>query len=179
MKIEDVSIKHQLTDSEMAALAREQAQAYDKKTTLESDLKAVTGDLKAQVLSADAAIKSISQRVHSGMEYRYIKCLLVDERPVGMRLTIRTDNGHIWKRRKLTSDERQLTITDEAPKPYAVVVVLPVDDDGWDADQAQVPLYSEEFELLRGLPDVAVQQDGKPVAQLEAGEEPKPRSKKK
>lgn len=154
MVIEEVSLKHVLTDNEMAGLARQQAQSYDKLKVLENDLAAIKKDYGGRIVLANAEVGSITSRVNSGFEFRNIPCILLDERPEGYRLVVRTDNGHIARRRKLQPEERQIKLSSEEPREYGFVATMAVDDETWEPDVYEVPLYGDEAESLKGLPDV-------------------------
>lgn len=149
MTLEEVQLKHSLTDNEMAGLARKQANAIETLKVTKGDLDAIRKDYGGRIALAEAEIGSISGKVNAGWEMRSIKCLLVDERPEGFRLVIRTDNGHIARRRKLEPEERQMRLTTEPPKPLAFSVILPVDDEGWETDFFEAALYSDEADALR------------------------------
>jgi hypothetical protein len=169
---EDVQLRHDLTDAEMAGLARKQANAIEQAGVLKKDLEAIKKDFGGRIALAEAEIGGISSRVNSGWEMRNIKSILVDERPEGYRLVIRTDNGHIARRRKLNPEERQIKISTDTPKPLAFSVLLPVDDTGWETDFYEVPLYEDEAEALRHVPNLTF----KPIVnrrQIEAGKDGK------
>lgn len=154
MVIEEVNLKHVLTDSELAGLARAQAQAIDKLKSTEADLAAIKKDFGGRIALANAEVGSISTRVNAGFEMRNIRCLLLDERPEGYRLVVRTDNGHIERRRKLNPEERQLKLSTEPPKPFAFSALLPVDDPTWETDIFQVALFADEADELRNVPHI-------------------------
>jgi hypothetical protein len=154
MIIEEVQLRHDLSDNEMAGLARQQANAIEKLKVHENELGAIKKDYGGRIALAQAEIGSISSRVNQGWEMRNVKCLLCDERPEGYRLVIRTDNGHIARRRKLNPEERQIKLSTDAPRPMAFSVLLPVDDDGWDTDFYECALYADEAEALRHIPDL-------------------------
>jgi hypothetical protein len=167
LKTESVSIQHRFDDKDLAGLAHDQARAHGRKSTLELDLKAASGDFKARIAAAAAEISSIAARINSGFEMRSVDCLLADHgHEEGYRLVIRLDNGHITRRRKLAPKESQLefsagqTTYPDATDPlrqYCAAALLPVDDKDWDLGTATavlVRLYEEEFEALRKLPDV-------------------------
>lgn len=175
MKTESVSIQHRFDDKDMAELARDQARAHGRKTTLELELKSVVGDYKARVAQAAAEMSSLSARINSGFEMRSTECLIADEREEGYRLVIRLDTGHITRRRKLAAEERQIELT-ETPKQYVGAAILPVDDESWEVEAYMVRLYADEFDALRKLPDVKMT-DWKPSLALAAGA-PGPAKKK-
>ena len=150
MQTDQISMKHEYSDSEFAALSHDIANALHRKKNLEMQL---------------------------------VKVLLLDERLDGYRLSVRTDTGHIYRRRKLEQAERQLTITDAPPKQYHCAVMMHVDDDQWKVDIALVPLFEDEWDALRELPDVTLQQMFNVPAPLEieapADEPPAPAPKGK
>lgn len=185
MRTEDVNLRHDLTDSEMAKLAKAQANAIEKKSAAEAELGAIKKDYAGRIALADAEVSTISQRVNSGWEMRNVHCILADERIAGYRLTVRTDTGHVAKRRKLEPEERQMKITDMAPPPYAAFALLQVDDLDWhDADMVQVPFFGDEVDLLRNVipPIKFMPMNTAATLALESGDQPttnKKRGKKK
>ena len=169
MKTDTISMKHEYTDSELAGLSREISNAFNAKNCLEKEFDGVRQDYKAQITAKEAVIASLSARISGGFEMQSIKCLLLDERPAGYRLVVRLDTGHVYRRRKLDPEERQIKITDQAPPEYVATALLRVDDEGWDVDVAQVPLYLDELEALRELADVTIQVIGnRSAGQIEA-----------
>jgi hypothetical protein len=152
MVIEEVQLKHQLTDFEMAALARSQSQAFGKLKALEDEIAAIKKDYAGRLALSNAEISSIASRVNTGFEVRNIRCLLLDELPEGYRLTVRTDNGHVARRRKLNPEERQIKLTDTEPRSFTHQATLPVDDETWDVDVTQILLYEDEAAELKDVP---------------------------
>lgn len=169
MKTDSISMKHLYNDPELAQLSRDIANALNRRSSLEAEFDSVKQDFKAQITAQEALVASLSARVSSGFEMQSIKCLLLDERPAGYRLVVRLDTGHVYRRRKLDPEERQMKITDQAPPEYVATALLRVDDEGWDVDVAQVPLYLDELEALRELADVTIQVIGnRSAGQIEA-----------
>jgi hypothetical protein len=168
MTTEEVNLRHSLTDKEMAALAREQAEKLQSKRVAESEFESIRIAYKARITEAQAQVDGISARVQAGFEMKNIRCMVANERPEGYRLIIRLDTGHIAIRRKLETNERQIKLT-EVNDPFVAVAYLPIDDPNWnDAEFFQCPVRQDEFDALRGLPDIKMA-DLKPVkAQLEA-----------
>ena len=156
MKLDTISMKHEYGDRELADLSRQISNALNHKNTLEKEFEGVRQDYKAQITGAEALVSSLSARISCGFEMQGIKCLYLDERPTGNRLIVRTDTGHIYRRRKLDQSERQLTITDAPPDEYVATALLRNDDEGWAVDMAQAPLYLDEFEALSELKDVTM-----------------------
>ena len=153
MVIEEVNLRHTLTDNEMAALARSQSQAFGQLKALEDEISAIKKDYAGRLALSNANISNIASRVNTGWEMRSVRCLLLDERPEGYRLTVRTDTGHIAIWRKLNPEERQLKLNPEAPREFAFTALFPVDDATWnDVDVYQCPLYADEAEELRNVP---------------------------
>lgn len=178
MVIESVSLKHMLTDFEMAALARSQAQAFDKLKVAENDLAAIKKDYGGRIALANAEIGSLSARINTGFEHRDIPCLLLDERNEGYRLVVRTDNGHIARRRKLNPEERQLKLSTDPPKHFEFVATMAVDDETWDVDVYECGLYADEADMIRACPDVQLREFQQRRALLNAPDEKKGKGKK-
>ena len=157
MKTDYLSIRYSFSEHEIADLAREQSRALADKSNKESDLKAVKKDYESQIAMLDAKVSSISTRVSSGFEMRNVRCILMDHRIAGFRLVVRTDNGHVTRRRKLDPEDMQMKLTEEAPAPYYAQAGLIVDDEGWDAEGCVIPVFEDEWEVLRTLRDVKME----------------------
>ena len=155
MKAESVSLKHEYNDHEMASLSREISRSLSDKLTLEKELEGVRADYKARITGQDALIASLSARISCGFEMQTVKCLLLDERLEGYRLVVRTDNGHIVRRRKLEPQERQLALPDGPPPECVATARLDNDDESWPVPSVQVPLYQDEYAALGELPDAS------------------------
>lgn len=172
MHTEEIQLKHTLADSELAKLAKDQANAIERKKGLELEVISIKKDYAGRVAIADSEIAMFSARVNAGWEMRNVRCIIADHRPEDYRLVIRTDNGHIAIRRKLEPEERQMKLSTDAPRQYAAAAILTVDDENWDVDAAQVPLYDDEIEILGKIrPAIQFLPLNKPgTLQLGAGE---------
>ena len=172
MTTDEVSLKHRITDKEMADLAREQAQALQMKSVAESDLKSIKTAYTAKIEEAQAKVNGISARIQSGLEFKNVRCIIANERPEGYRCCVRLDTGHLATRRKLAQEERQIKLTD-IHDPFVAIALLLVDDETWETDAYQMPVRQDEFDALRLLPDVKML-DLKPTrAALESGDDKK------
>lgn len=156
MHLEEVNLKHELTEGELASLAKQQSHALGKKAAAEAELAAIKKDFGGRIALAQAEVQNCSQSINTGWEMRNVKCILADERPEGWRLVIRVDNGHISKRRKLDPSERQMKLGDQAQaREYVASALLLVDDEDWkEADVAMVPLYQDEYDMLKSIPSI-------------------------
>lgn len=152
MHIEEVNLKHELTERELANLARQQSHALGKKAAAEAELGAIKKDFGGRIALAQAEVTNCSQAINTGWEMRNIKCILIDERPEGYRLVVRSDNGHVARRRKLEPHERQMNLAEQPQaRDFYATAVLVVDDEDWKTDVCAVPLYEDEFELLKAV----------------------------
>lgn len=89
MLIQEVSLKHTLTDKEYADLAKSQARALDTVRSKKADLESVKKSLAGDIAVAEAEVQQLSGKIHTGWEMRNVRCLLLDERPEGYRLVVR------------------------------------------------------------------------------------------
>ena len=149
---EDVSLKHEFVDSEMAALAKTQAQAIERLGVQKKELEFIKKDYAGRISQAESEMAAISARINVGWEMRNVRCLLIKERPEGFCLTVRLDNGHIARRRILEPHERQISLTTSPPAPLAFSVLLPVDDKTWDVDFFEAALYDDEVAAMKDIP---------------------------
>lgn len=158
MKLDDVAIKHIFTEHDIAELAREQARALSEVSTLENDLKSVKKDYESRMAAQASKVNSLSTRINSGFEMRTVKCLILDHRLEGYRLLVRTDTGHVVKRRKLDPHELQMNLESEEQPELTSPAVLVIDDNLWPEDSCSVGLTESEWSQLRNLPDVLPQE---------------------
>lgn len=149
MQFDTLNLKHTFDNADLAQMAREQAEKLGRMAQLETEMKSVTTNYKARIDEQKAAVQAVSCSINAGFEFRSFRCLLLDERPEGHRISIRLDNGRIVKRRKLSPEERQIKITTEAPEPPVAIAILPVDDADWGTDLYQCPVTAKEFDELK------------------------------
>lgn len=166
MRFDEVQLKHNFTDGELAATARDYAARLGALNQLEAEAKSVATGYKARMDSAKAELQSLSVQVNNGFEMRNVKCLVLQERPESHEITIRLDTGRITRRRRLEQTERQMKLLTEPPKPWVAVAVLPVDDLDWHDDLYQCPLREDEFEQLRHVPGIILQDYVPPLAMI-------------
>lgn len=180
MTTDEINLKHNLSDKEMADLAREQAQFLQAKQVAEAEFKSIKTVYSAKITEAQSRVQGISAQIQSGFEMRNVRCMVANERPEGFRLIIRLDNGHIAIRRKLDPEERQIKLTD-IHDPFIAVALLPIDDATWGSDVFQCPVRQDEFDALRHLPDVKIMELKGVRAQLEGhvDKEPEPKKNKR
>ena len=147
---EDVQVIHSFTDRERSEFSLEQANLLDEREGIDKNLAHAKKQYAAELASADAKIKSLSYKIRQGTEARSIRCILIDNRPeAGYRLVVRTDNGHVTRRRKLEAHERQMQLISGQQVPYAAMALLEVDDKGWDKQFVGVWLWEEEYLELK------------------------------
>lgn len=151
MQFDNLSLKHTFDNADLAGMARTQADKLGKYAQLETEMKSVQKGYQARIEEMKALIQAVSVAINSGFEFRTYKCLVLDERPEGFRILVRLDNGRIAKRRRLASEERQMTITTEQPEPYFAIALLPVDDHDWDTDMYQCPVREAEYLELKTI----------------------------
>src|SRR5258708_4356594 len=112
-------VRYNYTQGELVELSREQARHFNMRSTAEDELASIKSDYKSRMTKIEEDINRCTQRVTSGYEMRKVKCVILKARPDSYSLLIvRTDNGRVLKRRKMTADEGQLTLTTEAPELF-------------------------------------------------------------
>lgn len=155
METEKVNIKHSFSKEEQLGFGRDQAQLLGKKDELESQLKSAKTQIQSQIDECSASIRVVSNRLITGYQMRDVECIIMSDRIPGMRHSVRLDTGHVARVRKLAAHERQLKITDTAPKEFVAIGLFPIDDEGYQGEFDELPVIDEEFELLRGIVDIA------------------------
>jgi hypothetical protein len=154
---DEVSVKHTLSDKDLADLAREQARNLDRLDGLKKELEHTKKQYGATISEHEAAVQRVTAKIHSGFEHRNVMCLLLDHRPEGYRLVVRIDTAHIVKRRRLDEADHvgQLKLIEGAAPQAMCIATLAVDDESWEADFTEVLLYEDEWELLRHVEGLA------------------------
>ncbi len=153
---ETVSLEHRFSDKEMAQLAREQAEDINAIATMEDRLSSVKKDFGARIDEKKASVRTKSQMIQSGHQWRDIRCLFLKEQPVGHQIGIRLDTAVIVKCRRLRHDERQMELAEgvEAERQVASAV-LAVNCPDMEQEAFEVFLTQRQLELLVDAPGFA------------------------
>lgn len=97
-----------LTDEEKLVAGKEMADARERLTELEGDLKRISGDLKAQMLAEESKVLTMSSKIRSGYEFRQVKCEVEFNEPAQGRKTVtRLDTHETHEVRDMTPEENQ------------------------------------------------------------------------
>jgi|WetSurMetagenome_2_1015567.scaffolds.fasta_scaffold1661572_2 hypothetical protein len=67
---EKLTLKCLLTDEEKIKYSEEQSKALVEKAGKEADLKAYSGEIKAEILTLNAKIGSFANKINNGYEHR-------------------------------------------------------------------------------------------------------------
>lgn len=149
------SVKYRFADHELITIARDQARLMSDMRSAEEAFDQIKADHKSKVTRIDTEVSDCTRRITHGYEMRTVECLSLKYRPdKDTVMYVRTDNGKVIRKRKLDADEKQLTITDQAPEPYTWQAdYLEMDSDGSDVIIAgeHVQLTDKEAEVLREL----------------------------
>lgn len=149
------SVKYRFADNELIVIARDQARLMSDMRSAEECFDQLKADHKSKVTRIDTEVSDCTRRITQGYEMRTVECMALKFRPdKDSVLYVRTDNGKVVRKRKLDADEKQLTITDQAPELYTwEAVYLEMDTDGSDVIIAgeHVQLTDKEAEVLRDM----------------------------
>lgn len=128
MNIITEALKYTFTPNELVDLAREQARELNKKSFLEDELDQIKQDFKSKLTRCEANVSDCTRRISAGYEMRSVRCLVLKFRPEHDKaIVIRTDSGEVLRVRKLSSEEKQLTL--DGSDPYLFHAGL-CDEDG-------------------------------------------------
>ncbi len=147
MQTSNEMVKYVFSQPELIELSREQNRYFNERKEAEDQFASVRADYKNTTAKLEADINRVGQRVTSGYEMRTIKCIVLKSRPDNDSLLIvRTDNGRVYKRRKMNADERQIPISTEPPETYEWEVDLYEDSESDIAVEvaSDVPLTAKE-----------------------------------
>jgi hypothetical protein len=103
-----------LTDAEIGIKARRREELEAEKDELEAEMKTAIEGWKEKLKKKDEEIESLRAIVRTGIEQRAIVCRAERDPEHGRIVFIRPDTGAVVDFRPMTTEERQLTITDRA-----------------------------------------------------------------
>jgi len=147
------SVKYTFTRDELVQIARDQARQHGELKKAEEEFESVKSAYKKRTTRIAADIADCTRKVSSGYEMRPVECLALKFRPDNDScMIVRTDNGRVIRKRRLSTDEKQIRITDQEPQQFAFEADFYEDSDGDLASMfaESVPLYEDEAEKLRG-----------------------------
>ena len=144
------AVKYTFTRDELVSIARAQARHHGELSKAEEEFENVKSANKTRVTRIEADIADCTRKVSSGYEMRNVECIALRFRPDSNHsMIVRTDNGRVIRKRKLSQDEKQPTLT-ETPERYSFEADFYEDSEG---DLAMmfaenVPLYEGEAKKL-------------------------------
>ena len=113
---ESLYLRHDFTDAEVNIMAKELAQAYNRRQGIDDEEAVMKTQIKEKRANVDATVGSLSRKLNDSFEMVNVQCELVYDLPnVGEVSYKRTDNGEIAKVRPMTEQERQLDLPLEEP----------------------------------------------------------------
>jgi uncharacterized FlaG/YvyC family protein len=112
------NLRCELTDAEKIEYGGIVSQSLLNRLTAEDELKSFQTASKNKMTILDATIKSISEKIRNGYEFRYVEIEIETNFTECLVKFIRKDTGEIYKQRPLNSEERQLMM--EVPKKEEV-----------------------------------------------------------
>lgn len=99
-----------LTEDEIRDEAKSLADALNKKREAEERLDAFKAQVKGEITELEGRINRAAALVNAGKEHRQVEVEVQLDFNLGMRIEIRKDTGEEFRRRPLTTDERQMEL---------------------------------------------------------------------
>jgi hypothetical protein len=149
-KREVLSLKHEYSDADKLEAAAAMAQAageLDDAKTRETETKA---QLKAEVQTAEAALKGWTMKVRNGYDYRPVECEVIEVWAAKLVRTVRMDTGETVSERPMTPSEL------ESGPP------LPFDGKPDEEERAETE-SAAEAPTAEDLDDLPTGDDGEPL----------------
>jgi predicted phage-related endonuclease len=102
--------KYEFSEEEKRELAMEMAKTVGELDQKTLEKKAIMSDLKSQIDSLDAQVKSLASKLNTGYEHRNMNCRVERDVPSRTVYYYRVDTDKLVKTRPMTQDELQSTI---------------------------------------------------------------------
>lgn len=103
----DQEFRIKLTTKEKQEIAQRLAACITEKRGAEAELKDVTARAKARVAEAEGRLNDLSDKLHSGHEYREVPCWEEEDLKEKRINSLRGDTGEVFESREMTAKERQ------------------------------------------------------------------------
>jgi translation initiation factor 6 (eIF-6) len=105
LKEEKLTLKCLLTNEEKINYSEEQSKALVEKSAKDAELRAFSGEIKADILSLDSRIVALANKINNGYEHRSVKCKIEYDYPNKIKRWIRLDTGEISKEDIMADEE--------------------------------------------------------------------------
>lgn len=155
METGNEQVKYTFSSGELVEIAKQQGRYMQDIKRLEEEFDSIKAAQKNNVTRLETDISDCTRKIMSGYDMRLIKCLILKARPDNdSMLIVRTDNGRVWKQRKMNADERQIKLSTEPPE------LMEFEADFWDDDSdgvittvnsENVPLTAKEANELKDI----------------------------
>lgn len=110
MKIKIVHMPVQLTDAELRAKGKQQAETMVEYGEIEAERKALTATFAAKMKERRKILDKLAVEVRTGFEVRPVECELVPRWGDHTVITVRRDTGEHVDTRPMSPGERQLEL---------------------------------------------------------------------
>ena len=110
---EKLTLKCFLTDDQKISYSEEQSKALVEKSAKEAELKAYSGEIKSEILSLDAKIVALANKINNGYEHRAVECKVEYDWTNKTKRWIRLDDYSVAKDDIISEKELQ----EEVPLP--------------------------------------------------------------
>lgn len=106
-----LELKYDFTDSEIAVIAKELANANTQCGSIEQRKREIDTQLKADIEAQKSIVARLSGLIGKGFEYRQIKCRVeLDTPELGKKRVVRLDTGEEVSVKPMTDTDRQMVL---------------------------------------------------------------------
>lgn len=102
-----------LTEEEIAVCAKELARVTTQQAEIEEEKKVVASSYKEKLERCISETRSLVRKISTRQDFREVECVWANDYPGRQAILFRLDNWDEIERRKLTTDEIQLSLLEE------------------------------------------------------------------
>lgn len=107
----------QLTESELAAVAREIGRLNAERQGMEAQAKVASDQWKDRIRGVEARAADLATKAHEGQELRPTECVEEYDYRLGEVRVVRSDTGEKLETRPMTTEERQPSLPAPGMEP--------------------------------------------------------------
>ncbi len=123
-------LPYKFNDEELKEFSESMARAFQDRSNLIAEKKAVLSKFSANIAGKDAEIEALSLKINSKQEHRYVECEIRMNTPtVGRKTLVRLDSNEIIWDKNMTAEECQLKLSLENKDKVADALVEHSDPD--------------------------------------------------
>jgi len=104
------NLRCNLTDEELLAYGKRQAQLLSDRAKADDELDAFKSGIKNRLAVIDGEVNGISEKIRNGYEFRFVPTTIVTDWGADLVRFFRDDTGVEYSTRPLNAEQRQLKL---------------------------------------------------------------------